>query len=585
MFEFILFLGLLGVVVKLFSLAEKVSNLEKRISMSTQVKTTAEPQVLTQQNPAPQSIYNQNIEVDSEEYDIELPPDIFTMFGNWFKENWLLKTGVLLILIGFGWFVSYAFVHNWIGPVGKVALGFAVGIVLALFGSVRMDKNKSQGITFLVLGSALAIITSYASRVVYGFFTPTLSLGIVFCISAYVSLIALLFKSKSTAIFGIITAFLAPLLTHGNFDVKIMFAYLAIVSVASVWLAVFREWREINAISLLGFLLFSIPYITDIYSLTPGDKTFVSIVIFIMGFVYFIVSTLGLIQNKIDAEQSDVIVGVFDSILFVMATLAFIPGELQSITLIGLMLLFTAGSVAVFARTKKLQFFYVYALISIVLLAIATAIELEGSALIYAYIFESAIISIGGYLITRKLDVGHTLSFLMIGPALMSLPSILSDKWSSGIFHDDFGVLFVMGIVLFGLGLFYYYSYQEKEQYADTSESKGYIGLVVSGSIYFLLLVWLSSGALFDEAMAIFISLVIYTLVGLLTYFYGVMQNREVSKYYGAILLVFVILRLLFVDVWDMELSTRVITFISIGVLFISTAFISKRVGGETVQK
>jgi uncharacterized membrane protein len=511
--------------------------------------------------------------------------DVFTDFGNWFKQNWLLKTGVLLILIGFGWFVSYAFVHNWIGPIGKVALGFGTGSILALFGALRIEKNKTQGITFLILGSALVIITSYAARLVYGFFTPSIALAIVFLVSSYISLCALMFKTKSLAIYGLLIAYLAPILTHGAFDVKLLFAYLGLVSVASIWVAVFRGWREINAISLIGFIMFSLPYISGIQSLSSLDEIFVSFVIFAMGLVYFIVSVLGIIRSNVEAEQSDVVVAVFDSMLFILATTAFVPKELQSLTLTVLMLMFAFGSFAVFAKTQKIQFFYVYSLIAIVLLAIATAIELDGTALTYAYILESAIISIAGYIITRKLDVGYTLSLLMIGPAVLSLPSIVSSNWRYGIIHNDFGVLVMIGIVLSALSLFYYYSEQEKENYNDTSTYHWYGGLGVSGSIFFLILIWLSAGALFEHAVAIFISLVIYTSIGISTYFYGLTQNKQTSRYYGTTLLIFVILRLMLVDVWNMELSTRIITFISIGVLFISTAFIGKKVKDDLIQK
>jgi hypothetical protein len=39
-------------------------------------------------------------------------------FFEWIKEDWLMKLGALLLLIGFGWLASYAFLHNWIGPHG-----------------------------------------------------------------------------------------------------------------------------------------------------------------------------------------------------------------------------------------------------------------------------------------------------------------------------------------------------------------------------------------------------------------------------------------------------------------------------------
>jgi uncharacterized membrane protein len=590
MLGFIAIIGIIILFVRLSDLTDRIKKIEQSSSFTTVQQKSSIPQTPQVEGNVLSDVQKKEelispVQTINQLESKQIPQtDVFTDFGNWFKQNWLLKTGVLLILIGFGWFISYAFIHNWIGPVGKVTLGFGVGSIIALFGALRMEKNKTQGVTFLILGSALVIITSYAARLVYDFFTPTVALAIVFLVSTYISLCALLFKTRSLAIYGLLIAYVAPLLTHGAFDVKLLFTYLALVSVASIWVAIFREWREINAISLVGFILFSLPYISGIQALVSFDKIFVSAIIFIMGFIYFMVSVLGIIYTNTETEQSDVVVAIFDSVLLILATIAFIPKELQSLTLTVIMLLFAFGSFAVFSKTQKIQFFYVYALISIALLAIATAIELDGPALIYAYILESSIISIAGYIITRKIDVGYILSLFMIGPVCMSLPSIVSTNWSYGIFHDDFGILCMIGIVLSGLGLFYYYSDQEKKKYGDVSTSKAYGILGIIGSLFFLILIWLCAGALLERAVAIFVSLVMYTIIGISTYFYGLTADKAVIKHYGTALLVFVIFRLLLIDIWSMQTSAKVITFISIGVLFISTAFIGKKVKDDLIQ-
>src|SRR3989344_8664376 len=47
----------------------------------------------------------------------------FDRFVGWIKEDWLLKLGAMLLLIAFGWLTTYAFLNNWIGPMGRIALG------------------------------------------------------------------------------------------------------------------------------------------------------------------------------------------------------------------------------------------------------------------------------------------------------------------------------------------------------------------------------------------------------------------------------------------------------------------------------
>ena len=54
-------------------------------------------------------------------------PTSFEKFSAWMKEDLLLKFGALLLLIGFGWLTTYAFLNNWIGPMGRITLGIIVG--------------------------------------------------------------------------------------------------------------------------------------------------------------------------------------------------------------------------------------------------------------------------------------------------------------------------------------------------------------------------------------------------------------------------------------------------------------------------
>ena len=43
---------------------------------------------------------------------------------------WLNRIGIFAILIGFSYFIEYAFDNHWIGPSGKIVLGLVAGIGL-----------------------------------------------------------------------------------------------------------------------------------------------------------------------------------------------------------------------------------------------------------------------------------------------------------------------------------------------------------------------------------------------------------------------------------------------------------------------
>jgi hypothetical protein len=67
------------------------------------------------------------------------------------------------------------------------------------------------------------------------------------------------------------------------------------------------------------------------------------------------------------------------------------------------------------------------------------------------------------------------------------------------------------------------------------------------------------------------ISLVIYTIIGLIVY-----SSGQTTKLYGGILLGFVVIHLLLIDVWYLELTGRIITFFVVGTLLMLTAFIGR---------
>lgn len=250
------------------------------------------------------------------------------------------------------------------------------------------------------------------------------------------------------------------------------------------------------------------------------------------------------------------------------------------------MLVFGISGFIVFQTTKNEKLFYMHSLVAILFLAIATSIELSGKTLLFAFAIEASIISIASFLVTNKIKISQAFGALMVVPMLMSLESVFSPNWlynnGAGIFHVDFAVLLVMGVLLGVLGFFYK---ANRSAESDTSEPDFcHIALILS-TLYFYVIIWLASHAvMFNQDSAVLLSLFVYTVVGLGTYFVGLFNMREVLKKYGAVLLMLVVLRLILVDVWHMELALRVVTFIILGVMFISTAFISKKQKEEQIE-
>ena len=106
----------------------------------------------------------------------------------------------------------------------------------------------------------------------------------------------------------------------------------------------------------------------------------------------------------------------------------------------------------------------------------------------------------------------------------------------------------------------------------------GNAALLIMGSLYAYVLLWLSLHAALpaNPDTAVMIALFVYTAIGIAAYLRGIASARKGLQVYGGMMLGFVVMRLLVVDVWQMELTGRIITFFLIGSLLMSTAFLSR---------
>ena len=515
------------------------------------------------------SLYNIVPPVDT----LVKPPKTESDLMVWFKENPLLKIGILMILVGFGWFVSYAFTHNWIGPAGRVTLGVFIGTIVTLFGTWRLRKNEVQGNALTILGTALIIISILAGDYYYHFFGSYVVLGVIFIVSLYTSFSAVAYSTEKLAVYGMFISLLAPFLSHtSSTDPVLLYLYLGIVSLTAIWISIARNWRSINLIGITGILIYSLPDIMSNSAVFNISKYFILFTVYGISLLYLCVGVWSLIQNKIKAETGDVYLAIVNTLILLGFTVTIVPEIYQSLTIALWMLIYAFSGFFVFTRTRNEKLFYIHALLSVLLLAIATSIELSGPTLVIAFAIESAIVIIASFIVTGNIRIAESFSIVLAVPFFMSLQSLMSNKWGSGILHSDFTVLALMAIILAGLGFFY-----KIHKVPESVNSRlNYIMFIVS-SFYVYSLIWLSSHALMsNDDSAVFVSLLIFTIIGLGSHFYGLFNRNDILKKYGMAILILVVARLVLVDVWKMELVLRVITFIVLGIMFMSTAFISK---------
>lgn len=502
---------------------------------------------------------------EQEQYQNESDPVV-----DWFKKDLLLKIGALFLIIGFGWLVSYAFLNNWIGPVGRISLGILGGLVFMLIGWKRMQTFADQGGVFIVLGATITMLTVFAGRQYYDFFSPLSALVFHFLCAAYVAGASLKYQRRTLAIAGVVMAFLAPLFTHGDGNYIGLFAYLFVVTIASVFMDAYIGKREVGLTALVLVLVYTLPYLSGGMD---ADKGVILLFVYAFTVIFFIANIIAVLRAKDDEVQTLVLGAGLGAFYLLIGIFIAAPKEWQGLILSAWMIVFAVGAFLVSRKVQRREPFYAYGIAAILLLVAATAIQFSGAVLTLAFLAEATVLTLGLFKLSPEKDSAVTASFAYVLPFMLSLPSFFAASWNTGVLHKDFFVLFLVGGVFVAVGSIFARYFESRGDMNSASAGNAFL---VTGSVYAYGIIWLALGSIVGGGAAVTIALFLYTFIGIWFYFQGIALGRKGYRTYGGVLIGLVIMRLLIIDVWVMALAPRIITFFMIGTLLVSTAFIGK---------
>lgn len=499
-------------------------------------------------------------------------------FISWFSHEWPLKTGALFILLGFVWLVSYAFLNNWIGPVGRISFGLITGSLILYAGSFRVKTVKSQGITLIGLGAAVITVTVASAQLIYHMFPSVIALVLIFVTSALTASISLRQNILSLAVLSLIIGNIAPLLL-GTTDKNIfgLYTYLLAVTVGSIWISVYSKWKILTWISMVIVALYSLGYFfsTTVQlsaQLTPTELFQLKFFALTFTSLFFFNTLAALLTNnnpsKIDFYNA-VAVGFF--------TFGWINGlvrpEYKSLIAIIAALSYAGASYIVFIKTKIKNAVLIYTTVALILLAVATGYEFNGPLLVIAFSVQALVLPIFAIRLLG-IELGKHFFLYFVLPFLFSINSVIDYSNFRPESLTDIYTLIAVTVAFFMSGVYFY----EKNKNNDKPLHNISVFLIVIGSIYGLILIWRTASITFLEVYyARMLSLLIYTLIGLFTYISGEFKKRVIMYKFGLGVLIFVILRLLIVEVWDMELTVRIITFFLIGLLFAGSVLLRRQ--------
>lgn len=203
--------------------------------------------------------------------------------------KWLNWIGVVLVTIGVMFFLKYAYDNQWIGPRGRIA----VGVIIAAAALIIGEKARRRGYTILfhaLTGGGLAAFYGcvYFSFQVYQLTGQTASFFLAILITALAVAMSVVHNAPIICLLGQVGGFLSPILisTGQNRPVE-LFSFVAVLNLATLGCAYYKNWRNVNTLAFVGTWLLYLGWAGKFYD---ESELGVALVFSVLFYVMFLIA-------------------------------------------------------------------------------------------------------------------------------------------------------------------------------------------------------------------------------------------------------------------------------------------------------
>ena len=185
-----------------------------------------------------------------EEEEIEEYATSETNFEKYIGENLFGKIGILIFIIGIGFFVKYAIDQNWINETARTLMGYAVGAGMLVLAE-RLHK-RYYTFSSLLAGGAFGIyylITAIAFHY-YALFSHTIAFVILCVTTIFMSAVSVLYDRKELAVTALVGGFIAPfIISTDSSSIISLQIYITILNIGMFCLAMYKKWAILPMVS------------------------------------------------------------------------------------------------------------------------------------------------------------------------------------------------------------------------------------------------------------------------------------------------------------------------------------------------
>ncbi len=166
--------------------------------------------------------------------------------------------GILTLVMGFGYLLQYSF-SQFLGPIGKVAIGFGTAAAVTLCGIIVAKKRSDMAdyaASLIGLGMILAYLCAYFTGPYYRLLPDSGTFFLLAGLTALSYILAVAYETRVVAVVSLFGGVFAPLLTVGAVGTPIIYlSYVLILAAAMLHLSHRIAWP------LLGHLCMVISFL------------------------------------------------------------------------------------------------------------------------------------------------------------------------------------------------------------------------------------------------------------------------------------------------------------------------------------
>lgn len=236
----------------------------------------------------------------------------------------LNRIGIIVLMFAVAYFLKYSFDNNWIGPAGRIIIGYCAGIAFLAFGHYLMSKDYhyfSQGFS----GGAIGIIylCTFFAVGSYHLIGPYPAFGILVTTALAGGILSVRQSAYGVAFLAAMGGFLAPfLIGRAEPNTLGLFAYISILNLGVLFLARYKNWRSLNIIAFVATIAVYIAYQASLPWDWPDEtwlfQGYATLFFLIFGALAFYYNAI----HKETTRVADVFLAVLNAFAYFIASYA-----------------------------------------------------------------------------------------------------------------------------------------------------------------------------------------------------------------------------------------------------------------------